>query len=240
MVAIRFAAGDFNDDGIDDIASGTQVFLANGDGSFKAGVTTDGGSTTSHVQAVDVNTDGILDIVKRNTTVISINLGNADGSFGAALPTIALSAPLIDYNTPFADFNNDGVLDFSFLSAVGTSGHFNIMLAETEESNQTKIFQLRTKEGALESMDEIDAALERVGKELGAIGAVQSRLSTAYNALQQQRESYIAAASQIADVDVAKEAANLVRAQILQQANAAVLAQANQQADIALQLLNTS
>lgn len=240
VTASRYATGDFNDDGLTDIASGTIVFLANGDGSFKAGLSTDVGTGSSYTYAEDMNSDGYLDLVARVSTEVAVAFGNGDGSFAAAVSSTTLSDPLVTYNTAFGDINNDGAQDFLFLSAVGTSGHFNIMLAETEESNTTKLFQLRTREGALQSIREIDAALERVGQELGAIGAVQSRLNTAFNALQQQRESYIAAASQIADVDVARETANLVRSRILQEANAAVLAQSNRQADIALQLLNTS
>ena len=52
------------------------------------------------------------------------------------------------------------------------------------------------------------------------------------------RENYIAAVSQIVDTDVAQESANLVKNQILQQASAAVLAQANQQPALTLKLLS--
>jgi flagellin len=51
------------------------------------------------------------------------------------------------------------------------------------------------------------------------------------------RENFSAAESQIRDVDVAAEAAELTRLNILQQAGAAILAQANQQPTLALQLL---
>lgn len=49
--------------------------------------------------------------------------------------------------------------------------------------------------------------------------------------------NYQSAASQIQDVDVASEAANLTKGSILQQAGAAVLAQANQQPALTLRLL---
>ena len=88
-------------------------------------------------------------------------------------------------------------------------------------------------------MDIADTALERISRELGAIGAAQARLQTAVSNLQQTRENYLTAASQITDVDVAQETAQLTKAQILQQAGAAVLAQANQSPALALNLLNT-
>lgn len=71
----------------------------------------------------------------------------------------------------------------------------------------------------------------------GSLGAAESRLNVAVNNLQVQRENFFSAESQIRDVDVASEAANLVRLTIVQQAATAVLAQANQQPRIALSLL---
>ena len=55
--------------------------------------------------------------------------------------------------------------------------------------------------------------------------------------LQVAQENFQAAESRIRDVDVASEAAELARVNILQQAGAAVLAQANTQPQLALQLL---
>ena len=55
--------------------------------------------------------------------------------------------------------------------------------------------------------------------------------------MQVERENYLAARSQITDADVAFESAKLVRNKILQEAGAAVLAQANQAPELALTLL---
>ena len=59
----------------------------------------------------------------------------------------------------------------------------------------------------------------------------------AINNLQIARENFNAAESRIRDVDVASEAAELTRTNILQQAAAAMLSQANQQPSLALSLL---
>jgi flagellin len=58
------------------------------------------------------------------------------------------------------------------------------------------------------------------------------------NTVQVASENCLAARSQIADADIAEESAKLVRQQILQQASAAVLSQANQAPELALRLLN--
>ena len=63
------------------------------------------------------------------------------------------------------------------------------------------------------------------------------RLSVAANTIQSTVENFQAAESRIRDADIAQEAAELVRLQILQQASASVLAQANTQPALALQLL---
>ncbi len=83
----------------------------------------------------------------------------------------------------------------------------------------------------------IDSALARTSAELGLIGSTQSRLSTALSTLASTRENYDAASARITNLDVASEAAELVRYQTLKQTSAAVLAQANQAPALALQLL---
>lgn len=83
----------------------------------------------------------------------------------------------------------------------------------------------------------IISAIETIATKRGSLGAVESRLNTAIANLRVARENFAAAESRIRDADVAEETANLTRASILQQAGVAVLAQANQQPALALQLL---
>ena len=87
------------------------------------------------------------------------------------------------------------------------------------------------------ALDAIGLALVSLNNNRGRIGALESRLQTTINNLQVARENFTAAESRIRDVDVATEAAELTRLSILQQAGAAILAQANQQPKLALQLL---
>jgi flagellin len=87
------------------------------------------------------------------------------------------------------------------------------------------------------ALDAVYAAIYSVGASRGILGGVESRLSTAIANLGVTRENLVAAESRIRDVDVAEEAANLTRLNILQQAGTAVLAQANQLPSLALQLL---
>ena len=72
----------------------------------------------------------------------------------------------------------------------------------------------------------------------GQLGAIQQRLSVASNVLLATNENITAAGSRITDADMAEESSTLIRTQILQQSSSAILAQANQQPEIALKLLS--
>jgi len=87
------------------------------------------------------------------------------------------------------------------------------------------------------ALDAVNSAISSLAATRGVLGAVESRLNVAIASLTVARENFAAAESRIRDVDVASEAAELTRLNILQQAGAAVLAQANQQPGLALTLL---
>ena len=75
--------------------------------------------------------------------------------------------------------------------------------------------------------------LDQLSFQRAEIGVFQSRINVATNNLQVAVENFAAAASQITDADVAEESAHLIKNQILQQAGAAILAQANSEPQLA-------
>jgi len=83
----------------------------------------------------------------------------------------------------------------------------------------------------------IDSALQAVNDARANIGAAQSRFQNTINFLQSASENQTAAKGRIMDADFASETANLSRAQILQQAGTAMIAQANQLPQQVLSLL---
>ena len=87
------------------------------------------------------------------------------------------------------------------------------------------------------TLDAVNSAISTLASTRGSLGAVESRLNVAINNLTVASENFAAAESRIRDVDVASEAAELTRLNILQQAAASVLGQANQQPSLALSLL---
>jgi len=94
-----------------------------------------------------------------------------------------------------------------------------------------------TSSNAQSALGILTSAIATAVQTRGTLGAYESRLFTAINNLRVARENFAAAESRIRDADVAAETSALTRAQILQQAGVSVLAQANQQPQLALQLL---
>jgi flagellin len=86
-------------------------------------------------------------------------------------------------------------------------------------------------------IDDIDAAIDNVNNTRATFGATQSRFDAIISNLQQSVENQAAARSRIMDADFAQETAAMSRAQILQQAGTAMVAQANQLPQQVLQLL---
>jgi flagellin len=96
---------------------------------------------------------------------------------------------------------------------------------------------ISSRSGAVTAIDVIDLALEDVSSQRADLGALQNRLESTINNLTTTSENLSASRSRILDADFAQETAQLSRNQIIQQAGVSILAQANQQPQIALSLL---
>jgi len=94
-----------------------------------------------------------------------------------------------------------------------------------------------TASAASAYIDTIDTAISDVSERRSTIGSIQNRLDSAIQSLSIKYENMSASESRIRDVDVSKEAAALTKNQILQQASAQLLAQANQAPQVALSLI---
>ncbi len=132
----------------------------------------------------------------------------------------AKSTSQLVINQPTATLQGLGLSSGSFLS-------YSLTGTTVEEGQSSARNAINGVNGALLSMNNLR----------GNLGSAESRLLSAISNLQVARENLTAAESRIRDVDVALEAAELTRLNILQQTGAAVLAQANQQPQLALTLL---
>lgn len=234
---------DLNGDGRMDIvgsdwsAGVAYVNIGNGDGSFSAARSFTSLANPWKFKAQDINDDGAVDLVVMSGSGTGPGvtlLGNGDGTFKAAMTAWNPGS-----NTLFAidisDFNRDGIQDA--LLGIGDTGRVGIFSANTTSTSSYGAISLLSVEGARSALGVAERARDRVLAELGACGAIQSRLETALRTLSIQRENSIAASARITNLDIAEESSHLVSTQIKQQSATAVLAQANQSPSLVLKLL---
>ena len=108
----------------------------------------------------------------------------------------------------------------------------------TTVTGNTATIDASASSGAIGTViDNLDSAIDAVNNERATFGATQSRFEAIISSLQQGAEAQSAARSRIVDADYAQETAAMSRAQILQQAGTAMVAQANQLPQQVLQLL---
>lgn len=118
--------------------------------------------------------------------------------------------------------------DFGF--SVGTFGG-------NDTGMKVADLDVTTQSGAQQAITAIDAAIDDVARSQARSGAFQNRLEAVVSVLSESTENMSAARSRILDTDYATETTALAKAQIVQQAATAMLAQANQQQQSVLALL---
>ena len=96
---------------------------------------------------------------------------------------------------------------------------------------------ISTVQGASDAIRAIDGAVGQIDRIRGDLGALQNRFESTIANLQNVSENLSAARSRILDADIAQETSSMTKNNILQQAGVAILAQANQTPQLALQLL---
>ncbi len=153
--------------------------------------------------------------------------------------------------------NNDGTFDVEFMSSkldsagdpeviefagftaatTGVADDGSGIVAATDDLTGISSIDVTSEKGAYIAIKKLDAALDDVNSARATLGAVQSRFENAVSNIQIGVENLSASRGRIMDADFAKETANLSRAQILQQAGTAMVAQANQAPQGVLSLL---
>ena len=108
---------------------------------------------------------------------------------------------------------------------------------DVEVYNSSKRVHIQTALKADDALSKVKVAISQVAQDRAALGAVQSRLNFTNEQLSVTKENLSSAISRIADVDVAEEATQYARYQILVQSGTQMLTQANNLPNAALQLL---
>jgi flagellin len=119
------------------------------------------------------------------------------------------------------------VVAFAGASATTATTGFTAGTTSTASVTGFAALDISSIAGADTAMTQMDAALAALNTARATLGAVQNRFMSVVANVQTTSENLSASRSRIQDADFASETANLTRAQILQQAGTAMLAQAN-------------
>lgn len=209
-------------------------------GNSAVSLTTFNPSTTLSVQFTNAN----------GTATVVLSNGTADTAAHAINAinnaTKALGIYAIEDKSAANGISIQSSLDFNVSSLGGTNlttdqgSMFGITagsaagtLALTANTDATT----STTANATVALQTITSAVQALGQVQGKVGSAQNKLNYAIQLAQSQISAFSAAESRIRDADVAQEAANLTKAQVLQQASIAAMAQANSAPQAVLSLL---
>ena len=228
-------------------ANGTATYTINGIAIPITGATGGSSLTSNRANAVAaINAQSAATGVLATDTGSGISLAAADGRNVAVSYDVGTFAGSDegDFGLPTAG-TTGGTLNISYAAPTGTSGSVVFTQANGLSSSTAiaatgtavSAMDISTVAGANAALSAIDAALQTVNSSRAMLGAVQNRFSATIENLQTGSENTTASRSRIQDTDFAAETANLSRAQVLQQAGTAMIAQANQLPQQVLQLL---
>lgn len=194
-----------------------------------------------------------VDITGDNTTATGIEIKDGQINFGTDYFTTAVSLAF-DTTTANSDWKVGESITFVLSEDVAASDKLeeSIMLQIGANAGQTTFVSIKdmraealgvkdvdisSKLSAMNAVETVQQAIEKVSSQRSSLGAAQNRLEHTINNLGTASENLTASESRIRDVDMAKEMMEQTKNSILSQAAQAMLAQANQQPQGVLQLL---
>jgi len=197
----------------------------------------DGGTTFDGT--LSVNSNGQMQVTATNggkegaINGLTLTVADSTGTVKAAASN-ALSS--FTETTAATDLHADGSDTFQ----VGANANQTVKLQINDMSSLAlgvSGVDVTTQTGANSAITAVNNAIQKVSSQRANLGAVQDRLNDTINNLTTESQNMTAASSQITDVDMAQEMMQYTKENILDQASQAMLAQANQLPQGALQLL---
>jgi flagellin len=172
--------------------------------------------------------------VAADTITITGNEGTGvalAGNVGSAADSTVVGGQVTFYST--------GTFNISSSIAGGLGSLFNSAddVANASTLDSIDGVDISTVDGASDAIKAIDGAVSQIDTIRGDLGAIQNRFESTISNLQNVSENLSAARSRILDADIAQETSAMTKNNILQQAGVAILSQANQTPQLALQLL---
>ena len=224
--------------------AGTAILSING---ISITVTNAVNAATDRANAVAaLNAQSSATGVVATDTGVGVSLAAADGRnivVGAITAGTSTGSTLADFGLAGAA-TTGATVDLSYSAPAGTTGNVvfggalgNLSTAIAATGTSVAGLDISTVGGANAALSSIDAALQTIDSSRASLGAIQNRFTSTVTNLQNSSENVTASRSRIQDTDFAAETANLSRAQVLQQAGTAMVAQANQMPQEVLKLL---
>jgi len=211
---------------------GSQMAAAINAKSSQTGVTATFDTTTGAVALAAADGRNITVTAAATAGANDANTGLTVGAAAAAGATKDVTSKLTLSSTGSAGITLAGALG---LTATGQTVGFTAATATAGAGLSS--LDLTTAGGAQAALATLDGAINSINTSRGSLGAFQNRFESAIASLQTTTENLTASRGRITDADFAKETSNLSRAQVMQQAGTAMLAQANQSSQGVLSLL---
>ena len=198
---------------------GGQVAAAINAKTAQTGVTATVNTATGAVALAAADGRNIDVVTKVASTAANTGLGSGGAVTVVTRSRVSLSSSSSD-GINLSAGNTDG------LAKAGLTGAFTA--ATSQSGAGVSALNLTTAAGSLAALATVDAAIGTINSTRAALGAFQARFTSVVASLATTGENLTASRSRVQDADYAAETANLSRAQILQQAGTAMVAQANQ------------
>lgn len=212
-----------------------------------AGKTTVSINATALREGNTLNINGnVFTFVQGATNGNNISINSAAADLKTALENNGFTVNQKDNGDLEISYGQDevSVLGGGLTLQVGdTSDEFNKLNVAVDDMHADSLgiaghqIDITTQEGAGAAIDIINSAIDSVSRTRASLGAIQNRLEHTTNSLDTTSENLQAANSRIRDTDMAKEMMEYTKMNVLVQSAQAMLAQANQQPQSVLQLL---
>ena len=243
--------------------TGTSAFSAKDNGSLAAGTNliTDYGTNGAAVGAKQANNSGNYSVAAPAATFTTLTGAHTDvltfTTGAGATVSVSLNAAATATNASAITAINTATAAYGIYAvkdAAGTGISFQSQNAFTLSDNNSTagegVFSNTTtgataktvtapssSNNGTNAIASINSAIQALGLVQGSVGAGENKLQYAISLAQSQISNFSAAESQIRDADIAQQAANLTKSQVLQQTSIAAMAQANSEPQSVLKLL---
>ncbi len=194
------------------------------DQSAKTGINASLSSDGSQIVLTNATGNNIVvgDTANANAANVTVTGYDAAGAANGGTTTLSSAAATVE------NVNTGGYITLDSEKSFAVSSASNQLDNGGSALQTVANLDVTTFSNATNALKTVDSALAFINGERAKLGALQSRFETSISNLQVTSENLSSSRSRILDADFAAETANLSRAQILQQAGTAMVAQANQ------------